>query len=250
MVDYIKTINSFWDSVTINPLSTGQVSLYFALMHINNRSYWTEWFTASNQVLSILTGMSRSGILKARNELRQRGYIDFRERGTKTTLYKINTVSDSKQDGVQNSNQNSNQNSKHEGVQNSGTLIKHKTENETYKTPIPPLERFEFFRTCYPLEKNRAATEKAYADVILDGIYGEDELVEAAKNYAEYCRILEVQEKYVKTPARWLSEAAFEDYLPGRYKKPEAKQGKTAGFEQRSYDFDALERALVGGMRT
>ena len=72
-MNYITAINSFWYSATMNPLSTGQIALWFALMHINNGCNWTEWFQAPNQVLSVLTGMSRSGILKARNELKQRG---------------------------------------------------------------------------------------------------------------------------------------------------------------------------------
>lgn len=124
-MNYIAIINSFWDSATTNPLSTGQVSLYFALLHVCNRSNWTEWFQAPNQVLSVLTGMSRSGILKARNELKQRGLIDFRERGTKTTVYCI-TIANSKQAGMQDGVQNSNQNSMQDGVQNSSTLYKHK----------------------------------------------------------------------------------------------------------------------------
>lgn len=128
-MNYIAAINSFWDSATLNPLSTGQVSLYFALLHINNKSSWTEWFTAPNQVLSILTGLSRSGISKARNELRQRGLIDYKERGTKATAYKI-TIAYSTQDGVQNGVQNgiqdSSQDGVQDGVQNSSTLNKHK----------------------------------------------------------------------------------------------------------------------------
>ncbi len=94
---YLDLINLFWDSATINPLSTGQVSLYFALLHVCNRSYWTEWFSVPNQMLSVLTGLSRTGIQKARNELKQRGFIDFEERGNKATAYKI--VSDSGQQG-------------------------------------------------------------------------------------------------------------------------------------------------------
>lgn len=129
-MNYIALINSFWDSAILSPLSTGQVSLYMALLHINNRSNWIEWFTAPNQVLSVLTGLSRSGILKARNELKQRGLIDFRERGTKATVYKITTMSNSAQDSTQNSNQNSEQdstqNSNQNGEQNSSTLNKHK----------------------------------------------------------------------------------------------------------------------------
>ena len=129
-MNYIAIINSFWDSATTNPLSTGQVSLYFALLHICNRSNWTEWFAAPNQVLSVLTGLSRSGILKARNELKQRGLIDFREKGTKATLYKVLTIANSTQVSVQDSTQNGvqigTQDSTQNGVQKSNTLYKHK----------------------------------------------------------------------------------------------------------------------------
>ena len=131
-MNYITLINSFWDSATTNPLSTGQVSLYFALLHVCNRSNWAEWFQAPNQVLSVLTGLSKSGILKARNELKQRGLIDFKERGTKSTIYKLSTLStlsttmsnstrDSVQDSTRNGVQNSNQNSARNGVQKSVT---------------------------------------------------------------------------------------------------------------------------------
>lgn len=125
-MNYIALINSFWDSAILSPLSTGQVSLYMALLHINNRSNWIEWFTAPNQVLSVLTGLSRSGILKARNELKQRGLIDFRERGTKATVYKITTMSNSTQDSNQNGNQDSEQDSNQNCGKNSSTLNKQK----------------------------------------------------------------------------------------------------------------------------
>lgn len=132
-MNYIALINSFWDSAMTNPLSTGQVSLYFALLHVCNRSNWTEWFQAPNQVLSVLTGMSRSGILKARNELKQRGLIDFRERGTKATIYCI-TMSNSKQVSEQDGVQNSVRNSEQDGVQNGSTLYKQKEKQNIEKS--------------------------------------------------------------------------------------------------------------------
>ena len=131
-MNYIAQINAFWDSATTNPLSTGQVSLYFALLHVCNRSNWTEWFAAPNQVLSVLTGLSRSGILKARNELKQRGLIDFQEKATKATKYKItiaNSTQVSTQIGVQNSTQIGVQNS----TQISDTLYKHKQKHKLNK---------------------------------------------------------------------------------------------------------------------
>lgn len=135
-MNYISLINSFWDSAMTNPLSTGQVSLYFALLHVCNRSSWTEWFQAPNKVLSVLTGLSRSGILKARNELKQRGLIDFKERGTKATMYRL-VIANSKQVSVQDGAQTGKQNSVQDGVQNSSTLYKQK-QNETERSPKSP----------------------------------------------------------------------------------------------------------------
>ena len=135
-MNYIAQINAFWDSATTNPLSTGQVSLYFALLHVCNRSNWTEWFAAPNQVLSVLTGLSRSGILKARNELKQRGLIDFQEKATKATKYKV-TMANSKQVSTQIGVQNSTQDGVQVGTQISDTLYKHK-QNEKSSTDVLP----------------------------------------------------------------------------------------------------------------
>ena len=115
-LSYIDLINSFWNLATTNPLSTGQVSLYFALLHVCNRSNWTEWFQAPNSVISVLTGLSRSGILKSRNELKQRGLIDFRERGTKSTLYHLTAIANSTQESTQDSVQESTQEGESEKV--------------------------------------------------------------------------------------------------------------------------------------
>ncbi|MBS5117685.1 MAG: hypothetical protein KHZ10_07350 [Clostridium sp.] len=135
-MNYIAQINAFWDSATTNPLSTGQVSLYFALLHVCNRSNWTEWFAAPNQVLSVLTGLSRSGILKARNELKQRGLIDFQEKATKATKYKV-TMANSKQVSTQIGVQDGMQIGVQDGTQISDTLYKHK-QNEKSSTDVLP----------------------------------------------------------------------------------------------------------------
>lgn len=237
--NYISIINHFWDSVTINPLSTGQVSLYFALLHKNNKDGWNEWFTAPNQVLSILTGLSRSGILKARNELKQRGYIDFKERGTKATLYKIITMSNSKQDSVQNSAQ--------DGVQNSNTLYKQKQKLNT----IPPLSptRFNDFWQAYPKQENILAAEKAYTAVLFnDQSLTENDLVLAAANYAEAMKITGKEELFISYPENFLGKGKYMSYLPENYKKPVVKRSQIPQFNQfmqTDYDFEALEKELL-----
>ena len=117
----------------MNDLSTGQIALWYALMYINNKCNWTEWFSVSNQVLSIQTGLSRSGILKARNELKQKGYIDFKARGTEATLYKMIPMSKSTKDSTQVGKQYGVQGSKQVSVQDSNTLNKHKPKHKQEK---------------------------------------------------------------------------------------------------------------------
>ncbi|MCI8801070.1 MAG: hypothetical protein HFH88_14855 [Lachnospiraceae bacterium] len=247
---YIDLINSFWDSATTNPLSTGQVSLYFALLHVCNRSYWTEWFPAPNQVLSVLTGLSRSGILKARNELKQRGLVDFRERGTKTTLYKI-TMADSKQVSAQDSNQKGKQNSNQNSVQNSSTLKDIEKDKERESLPVPPVECLEEFLRAYPKQNiSRPGAEYAYCRILREDCgLTEQDLVAAAKNYAEAMGILGRTDDFIRNPESFLSRNFFVKYLPGEYVRPKAEKKKSQNsfnqFPQNTYDFGALENDLL-----
>lgn len=107
MKNYIAEIKAFHEFVQDKQLSTGQIALWYALMYINNRCNWAEWFTVANLSLELNTGLSRQGIVKARDVLKQMGVIDFRSNGTKATSYKLLTMSksvqDSLQDGVQGS---------------------------------------------------------------------------------------------------------------------------------------------------
>lgn len=118
-------IKAFYDLVQVKQLSTGQIALWHALMHINNKCAWIEWFTVPNLTLELHTGLSRSGIYKARNILKQYGVIDFKSNGTRATSYKLISLLYSKQSGNQlndtllNSNQDSNQRGKQVGKQDS-----------------------------------------------------------------------------------------------------------------------------------
>lgn len=106
------------------------------------------------------------------------------------------------------------------------------------------LELFESFWSCYPIHKNRSAAEKAYCDIIVLGIHTEDELVKASENYAEYCRLTGTDKIY--HACNFLSKAAFEDYLPGRYRRTERRERNAfMRMEKHDYDFDALERELL-----
>ena len=104
-MNYIREINAFYDLVQVKQLSTGQIALWHALMHINNKCSWAEWFTVPNLTLQLISGLSRKGIYNARNTLKQHGLIDFKSNGTKATSYKIIPLTNNTQASTQNSTQ-------------------------------------------------------------------------------------------------------------------------------------------------
>lgn len=116
---------------------------------------------------------------------------------------------------------------------------------------IGEVRRFEDFLSAYPKDCNRFLAEHEYVSLLLTGKITEDELVRCARNYAEACKIQEIPERYTKNAENFLKEFAFEQYLPGKYKKPETKKSKNKfnNFSQREYDYEQLERQLLKSER-
>lgn len=89
-MNYIKEINSFYDWLELNSVSDSVITLWHALMHINNKAGWNMEFTVAISTLQVKTSLSKSSIIRARNVLKQLGRIDFRERkGNQSCAYKI-----------------------------------------------------------------------------------------------------------------------------------------------------------------
>lgn len=109
------------------------------------------------------------------------------------------------------------------------------------------LRRIEDFISAYPKECNRFLAEHEYASLLLTGRITEDELVQCAKNYAESVRIKETPRDFISNAENFLKKFVFEQYLPGKYKKPTQKKAKNSfnNFPQREYDLDELERKLL-----
>ena len=121
---------------------------------------------------------------------------------------------------------------------------------EEYIPPISPLTRFEEFVSVYPKQtKNRKAVETAYCKLLVDDVkLNESDLIKATQNYAEACKILGTEDRYIKAPQNFLKDNFFVDYLDGNYKKPSAlsKKGNDFHFEgEREYNFDELMEKLL-----
>ncbi|MBD5473643.1 MAG: hypothetical protein HDR20_12360 [Lachnospiraceae bacterium] len=252
-MNYIAEIKAFYDRLELNPLPSPAIVLWHALMSIANKTGWQQEFTVAVSVLVLKSGLNAQAIKRARNRLEQDGFITWRSRGgNQSAIYHLNSIV--VQNDARNVPQCEPQSEPQTDPQSvpqcepqSEPINKHKL-NKTNIPPISPVERFEDFLSAYPKECNRYLTETAYIDLLMTGKLTEEVLIECAHNYAETCRILKTQEKYVKNAENFLKELVFEKYLPGKYKKPKGEtkqQGQFNQFPQRNYDFEALENELL-----
>lgn len=113
--------------------------------------------------------------------------------------------------------------------------------------PISP-NGFNCFWEIYPKKVRILKAEEAYRQVLFDdSSVDEEDLKDAAANYAESVRILDTQEIYILNPENFLLRGAYTDYLPGNYKKPQSS--KKVQFNQMmhgNYDYAALEKQMLG----
>lgn len=113
--------------------------------------------------------------------------------------------------------------------------------------PISP-NGFNCFWEIYPKKVRILKAEEAYRQVLFDdSSVNEEDLKDAAANYAESVRILDTQERYILNPENFLLRGAYTDYLPGNYKKPQSS--KKVQFNQMmhgNYDYAALEKQMLG----
>jgi Helix-turn-helix domain len=81
-MNYLLEINAFNEWLEHNHLSTGEIALWYALMHYANKSRWSEWNKVSRLQLQDKTGLSENGVVKARNKLAKFGLIEVKKNGS------------------------------------------------------------------------------------------------------------------------------------------------------------------------
>lgn len=115
-------------------------------------------------------------------------------------------------------------------------------------------ESVEQYIQAYPLPEkkiNRHLTETAFIDCLMTKQVTEEQLIEAAKNYADKLKRLGKEEDYrfIKKPENFLKDMEYCQYLPGIYEPPKPPKPKNANnfnrFEQNDYDFAKLEEELL-----
>ncbi|WP_052728319.1 DnaD domain-containing protein [Domibacillus tundrae] len=89
-MNYQENVDAFYDQLELNPLSSSAVALWHALLHINKKAAWITSFTVAASVLCVKSGLTDSSFKRARNELKQTGYIAFQSRkGNQSATYQM-----------------------------------------------------------------------------------------------------------------------------------------------------------------
>ena len=235
-MNYIKQLNGFFDSLLMNPLSATAQTLYVHLLDINNRCGWKERFPVANIVLQSRAMLSRQQLDRARNELKQKGYIDY-EKGTtrKAGTYLI-VCFDTNDDTNSDTNHNANRDTK--GGQMACTYYKQKLKensNNNYNSACareddPFLSDFDDIEVYYrqninysPTQRETQAISKWLSQTCKAGVmYAIDEAVDrGARNKSFISAVVDNLEKSaVKT------EEDLELYKAKKAKKKESKSQK------------------------
>lgn len=182
-MNYISEIRAFRQLAKMNSLSASEIALWYALIGINNDFGWQREFTVPIKVLEFESGLSRSGVYRARNKLKQIGAINWRERSGKfCSVYTINSLvfQYGTQGGTQCETQSDTQSDTQSG-QNSEPLNKqnkNKTKQDTKRQRVNYQAVVELFNnTCTELPQVRDLTtqrKKAIQARIADGNTLED----------------------------------------------------------------------------
>ena len=198
-VNYLKQILAINQRQLINPLSAGQFILLYALMNVNNDCAWKEWFTVANSRLELFTQLSETGIKKARNELSQKGYIEFKTNHGKATSYKIikqySDVAPS--------------------VAPSVALNKEKEsevkESKSNNISAKLLEnQFNALWDIYPRKERKNDAFKAYSKAIKKGVE-HTTIQNGLKSYIEYVKANQTETKYIKQGGTWFNQECWND---------------------------------------
>lgn len=80
-MNIFNELKAFRDWSIVNLPTTGETALWYSLININNMAGWSEWFSAANPTLELMTGLSKSSLDRSRNKLVQRGLIEY-QKGT------------------------------------------------------------------------------------------------------------------------------------------------------------------------
>lgn len=174
---YISQINAFYDALEINPLPAPSIALWHALHAIANKTGWQQEFSVSVSSLGLRAGLNEAAVKRARNKLKEAGFIEWRSRaGNQSATYRLTKLySETSEFVVQNQGQNAPQSVPQpvpqcvpQVVPQSVPINRHRLRLDKEDTPISPKGESVDYRavvelfneTCPSLPRVRDLTEQ------------------------------------------------------------------------------------------
>lgn len=218
-MNYIKQLNEFYKNITTEPLTSNAKNLYETLLHINSDSYWREEISVANTYLILLTGLNKQKIDRARNELIQKEYIQFKKginqnQAGKYCCIKLysenNTATDTPNDIPNNI------------AGNTATDTINKQNKTKHISPSNDEElksHFEKIWEIYPNKKGKAKAEEYFLQWVKGRKINktttkltDEQMYYAVKKYKEECEEKAVEEKFIKHGDTFFNKAIL-DYV-------------------------------------
>jgi len=213
-MNYIREINAFYDWLETNELSTSSISLWYALIHINNKTGWKNEFTVALSVLSIKSGLSPRSVTDARKELTEKGRIKWESRnGNQAAQYTVNSLVGELQELYADKvADNTTDNTTDKVADISSTLTKRKlnvNENNIINPPNSERELFEFWNQQGIVVHQKLSNNTGIAIRLALKLYPIENIKLAISHYStmfkdsnyEYCNYKWTLEKFLDNGA-------------------------------------------------
>ncbi len=89
-INYLFQIKAFYEWLEQNDLSAAAIALWHGLFYMWNISFWSMPFTPAMTSIIARTGLGKTTILRARNELKAAGLLTIKESGGRSpTRYNL-----------------------------------------------------------------------------------------------------------------------------------------------------------------
>lgn len=211
-MNFIKQFNTFFENLLTEPLSSNAVYLYFTLFYINNKCNWKKEFTVANSTLMGLTGFDKNKIDRARNELKQKRYINYKNGRNQfqAGIYEIlgfdtaldtafDTANDTAYEDINKQNKTK--------------------QNNTSSNDEELKEHFSLTWDIYPNKKGRAKAEEYFFQWVKGRKINrttikltDKQMYSAVKKYKKECEDKEIEQQYIKHGDTFFNKAIL-DYV-------------------------------------
>lgn len=213
-MNFIKQFNTFFENILTEPLSSNAVYLYFTLFYINNKCNWKKEFTVANSTLMGLTSFDKNKIDRARNELKQKRYINYKngKNQFQAGIYEIlnfDTALDTAYDTALDT--------AYEDINKQNKTKQSPSLNDEEKKKY--LEHFELIWKEYPHKQGKSKAIEYYLQWIkgrkISGVMlklSDKQMYFAVKKYAKECEDNNTELKYIKHGDTFFNKAIL-DYV-------------------------------------